>query len=138
MVSDGMAQNHCRLPWLANMSKIKEIVQHIQGVIVHGRKTILYRTFHNVGKGANLQIHTMLLSIENIRRSSLGHLPETFFIQIDGGSENIARVNYFLAELMVARRLFKRVVVSRLMVGHTHCDVDADFGRIWIKIRVLL
>ena len=58
------------------------------------------------------------------------------YYQIDGGSENVAKVVFLICELLVARRLTKRVVLSRLMVGHTHCDVDAKFGQLWVSMRV--
>jgi hypothetical protein len=130
-----MAQSHCVLPWLKNMSSVKTLSQHIQGVIVHGIKTIFYRTFHNIQNNANLQIHTILLTLENILHEK-GKLPDTFFYQIDGGSENTAKAVIFLCELLVAKRVVKKVVLTRLMVGHTHADIDADFGRIWHNIRV--
>lgn len=135
LITDGMAQSHCVLPWLKNLSSLKPLTQHIQGVIVHGRKNIFYRTFHNITNGANLQIHTTLLTIANILRSD-GRLPETFFYQVDGGSENTAKAVLFFCELLVAKRIFKKVVLSRLIVGHTHADTDAAFGRIWTKNRV--
>lgn len=117
------------------MSSVKTLSQHIQGVIVHGVKTIFYRTFHNIQNSANLQIHTILLTLENILHYQ-GKLPDTFFYQIDGGSENTAKAVIFLCELLVAKRVVKKVVLTRLMVGHTHADTDADFGRIWHNIRV--
>ena len=55
---------------------------------------------------------------------------------IDGGSENTAKLVLYLCELIVARRLVKQVVLSRLMVGHTHSDIDAAFSRIWCHVRV--
>lgn len=123
------------MPYVKNMSSLKTLGQHIQGVIVHGIKTIFYRTFHNLGNSANLQIHTILLTIENIFLET-GAFPETFFYQIDGGSENTAKIVFFLCELLVAKRVVKKVVLTRLMVGHTHADTDADFGRIWHNFRV--
>lgn len=136
IITDGMAQSNCVLPWLKNLKNLKTLTQHIQGVIVHGRKTIFYRTFHNLSNGANLQIHTMLLTLENIVRTD-GCLPDTLFYQIDGGSENTAKAVHFLCELLVAKRIVKKVVLSRLMVGHTHADVDADFSRIRTNTRVI-
>lgn len=66
----------------------------------------------------------------------VGRLPDTVYYQVDGGSENTAKSVLMMCELIVARRLCKRIVLTRLMVGHTHCDVDALFGRIWKKLRV--
>lgn len=136
LVTDGMAQSHCVLPWQKNLAKaVTTIPQHIQGVIMHGRKTIFYRTFHNLKNTANLQVHTFLLSLEKVR-SEKGKLPDVLYYQIDGGSENTAKLVLYLCELIVARRLVKQVVLSRLMVGHTHSDIDAAFSRIWCHVRV--
>jgi hypothetical protein len=36
-----------------------------------------------------------------------------------------------ICELLVAKRLTRRVVLTRLVVGHTHEDIDAIFALIW-------
>lgn len=136
IVSDGMAQSHCLLPWEAGMHCWnKHLPQHLQGVIAHGRHHIIYRTFHTVNKGSNLQIHCFLLTLRKIFEVD-GCLPETIYYQVDGGSENIAKAVIAICEIIIAKRLCKKLVLSRLMVGHTHCDVDAMFGRIWKRARV--
>lgn len=66
LISDGMAQIHCLLPYLKNLASIATIQQHLQGVFLHGRGIKIYRTFHNVRNGSNLQIHTLLLSLESV------------------------------------------------------------------------
>ena len=40
-----------------------------------------------------------------------------------------------IAELLVAKGLCKRVVITRLPVGHTHEDIDSLFAKIWKKLR---
>jgi len=55
---------------------------------------------------------------------------------VDGGPENTAKAMFFMLELLIAKRLTKRIVLSRLQVGHTHCDIDAVFGRLWQRLRV--
>lgn len=40
-----------------------------------------------------------------------------------------------ICELLVARRLTRKVVLTRLPKGHTHEDVDAIFGNIWTYIE---
>ena len=39
-----------------------------------------------------------------------------------------------ICELLVARRTFTKVVISYLLKGHTHEDIDAKFGTIWTHI----
>ena len=54
-----------------------------------------------------------------------------FTLQVDGGSENTAKAALAICELLVARRLTRRLILSRLLVGHTHEDIDAIFAIIW-------
>jgi len=40
IISDGMAQNHCQLPYWGNIKEVPGIKQHLQGVLSHGRYEI--------------------------------------------------------------------------------------------------
>jgi hypothetical protein len=134
LVTDGMAQSHCVLPWMGNLNQTAGIAQHIQGVLLHGRGQTLYRTFHNLGASANVQIHTFLMTLEETYVRE-GGLPPTIYYQIDGGSENTSKDVILLCELIIMRGLTKKIVLTRLMVGHTHSDIDATFGTLWSSIR---
>jgi len=135
LISDGMAQNHCILPWCGNLTQITNgCAQHIQGCLAHGRGLTLFRTFHNISNCSSVQIHTFLLMLEDVHTRE-GKLPDTVYYQVDGGSENIAKVVLVLCELLIARGLTKKVVFTRLLVGHTHADIDAIFGRLWKALR---
>ncbi len=41
-----------------------------------------------------------------------------------------------ICELIVSRRLTKKIVLTRLLVGHTHLDLDGKFGHLWVSLRV--
>lgn len=64
-----------------------------------------------------------------------GSLPPTIYIQIDGGSENANVFFCAVAELLVCKKIAKKIVITRLPVGHTHEDIDAFFGTIWAAFR---
>ena len=134
LISDGMAQHHCQLPWSANLNAHRTLPHHIQGVLMHGRNLNMYRTFHNVANGANLMIHTLLSSLEQVYIEKK-KLPKTLFIQIDGGSENTAKAIFGLCELIIIKKLTQRIVLTRLITGHTHEDIDSKFGILWQKTR---
>jgi hypothetical protein len=61
--------------------------------------------------------------------------PRYLFLQVDGVPENIAKVFYCLCEYLVKVGVFDRIVVARLPVGHTHEDIDAMFGGLWIAAQ---
>ena len=132
-----MAQQHCQLPYLAGLKELDKLPQHLQGVLCHGQLMRVYRTFHNINNGSNLQIHTFLLTLEYLMHKNGGKLPDTVYYQIDGGSENAAKVMFGLAELFIAKRLVRELILTRLPVGHTHEDIDAKFAKIWVRLRNL-
>ena len=135
LISDGMAQGHNVLPYFANQNSWTDsLPQHLQGVLNHNRGMSMYRTFHNINNCANVAMYTFLDTLEKVIQDE-GKLPDTVYHQIDGGSENTARAWFALCELIVARRLCKKLVLTRLTVGHTHEDIDSKFGILWRKIR---
>ena len=120
------------LPWLANKNQFSAPLEtHLQGVLMHGQFLKLYRTFAGIGAGANLSIYTFLASLEARlqkeieERGDLARLPNTIFYQVDGGSENANSDLLAICELIVARGLAQKVVLTRLPVGHTH---EVRFG----------
>jgi hypothetical protein len=40
-----------------------------------------------------------------------------------------------MMELVIARGLTKKIVITRLPVGHTHEDIDSKFALVWKKVR---
>ncbi len=41
IISDGMAQGHTELPWMANLKQFPQTLpQHLQGIIEHGREFV--------------------------------------------------------------------------------------------------
>jgi hypothetical protein len=138
-IADGMQQNHCTLPWLGNRKMPNEhIKQHLQGILMHGCGMNVYRTFANVGGGANLAIHTWLLSLEEemARRKAAGlPWPRTCYHQIDGGGENANDTTLAVCVLLINHGVLDKIVLTRLPVGHTHEDIDGCFALIWKKLR---
>jgi hypothetical protein len=98
IITGGMAQNHCNLPRCGNLKQFEEcLTQHLQGVWAHGRFLKIYRTYENIMNGKNLQIHTLLLALEHLLKDEKrAVLPDTVFIQIDGGCENISKVCFLI------------------------------------------
>ena len=48
LITDGMAQVHCILPWLKGLNQPADMNQHLQGTLIHEKSFYIYRTFNNV------------------------------------------------------------------------------------------
>ncbi len=46
--------------------------------------------------------------------------PETWYIQVDGGAENANKYLLACLEYLVIKRMVRKIVLTRLPVGHTH------------------
>jgi len=69
VITVGMAQSHCELPHFGHVASCSsKFSQHLQGILLHGRGMIIYRTFNTITNGSNLQIHSMLLTLETIKK----------------------------------------------------------------------
>ena len=133
-ITDGMQQNRCLLPWYGHKKQPpKHLKQHLQGILMHGRQLRIYRSFSNVVVNANYCVHTWLLSLEEQYKD--GKLPPVLYHQIDGGSENANILYLAICFMLVAKGLCLKVVLTRLLPGHTHEDIDALFALIWNMVR---
>ena len=72
--TDGMNQNHSRIPYLGNLQDFsRPLKQHIQGILEHGKEFVMYRTLGNVRNDTNSAIHSILLQLEErVKRSKDG------------------------------------------------------------------
>jgi len=124
-----MDQNHCKIPSLSrDLAYPNELVtQHLTGLLNHGNELFLYRNFENLSKGSNLTVHCILLQLEAFL-DEYDVFPEEIYIQLDGGKENANRIVLGFLELLVHRNIAKKIIFSRLPVGHTHEDIDGCFG----------
>ena len=111
-ISDGMAQQHCILPHMAGIDRFgSSLSQHLQGVLEHGQLLTIYRTFHTIGNGANMQIFVLLSQLEQWYKKR--------------GCELLVHMDIGI----------KRIVYTRIPVGHTSEDIDSKFAKIWVGLR---
>lgn len=135
IIIDGMDQNHCEMPYLGTQKQCSSAMkQTIVGVLEHGEGLTIYRGVETVQKGADLTIHCILLQLESWRKRNECY-PDEIFVQVDGGSENANQYVLGMLELLVTKRMAKRIYYTRLPTGHTHEDIDACFGVIWKGLR---
>lgn len=74
-----------------------------------------------------LQIERRMVRDQQLNRPS----PEIFQLQMDGGMENNNKTTLAICALLSALRVFKTVIVTRIMRGHGHLDPDQMFGTIF-------
>ena len=126
--------------WIFTLAMLIIRLIHLQNscTILRSRKYIFLRAlldgcgmipfYEAVLKGKDVCISSLLeLSGEPIFTKQL--LP-TLYVQLDNCTkDNKCRYVFCFWSLLVAKDIFKEVFVSFLMVGHTHDDIDASFGR---------
>ncbi|KAL3675802.1 hypothetical protein R1sor_025750 [Riccia sorocarpa] len=105
-----------------------EDLQHPLLQALHN-KPIFEKTFLNL-KGRRVE-DFLNLEIPISSERPFTKLPPTFYIQLDNSGKDNKNwaVMAFLSEL-VTRGVFKTVIASFFIVGHTHEDVDAFFSKI--------
>ena len=117
IIIDGMDQNTCAIPNLGSQHVFtKPVKMGITGVKEHGVGLFLYRTVNTVKKGADLTIHCINAQLEKYKERN-GCYPDELYVQADGGSENANNCVLAALELMVVKRIVKKVLFSRLPPG---------------------
>lgn len=135
MIIDGMDQSHCRIPYLGTQHSFSNTLkQCITGIKEHGVGVTLYRTIDTVRKGADLTIYCVLSQLEAWKMRH-GYYPEELYLQVDGGSENANQYLLCILELLIVKRICRKLYYTRLPTGHTHEDIDACFAHIWLCFR---
>jgi len=120
-IIDGASSEHVILPHLGPSQQLRPgFEQHIQGVLTHGQGFTLYRTFPHVRKCADLVIFCLFKELEEWANAHNGKYPEVWYIQVDGGSENANKTLLAALEFLIIKRIVRKIVLTRLPVGHTH------------------
>ena len=82
----------------------------------------MYRTVNTVKKGADLTIYCITKQLEEFKRRN-NNYPDELLVQVDGGSENANQYVLAALELLVVKRVVKRVVYSRLPTGRVNVSI---------------
>jgi hypothetical protein len=112
-IIDGASQNHCTIPHAGPNAEFAGMEQHIEGVITHGHGLTIYRSFPTVSADSDFTIFCLLSELEKWKNSHDGKFPETWYIQIDGGSENANKYLAAALEYLVIKRLVKKILLTR-------------------------
>ena len=110
---------------------------HLQLTILHGTRLLFHVAYPwSAPKGANMMLTTLcnLLQLQCQPTENNRYLRRTLCLQVDGGSENWNRHVFGFMALLVHYDIYEKIELHRLMVGHTHNDVDGWFGLMKMQV----
>ena len=125
-----MDQSKTSLPHFLNETKstsaMYKLKMHVTGVLVHGHHSYGFFDFGQFPHSSNLTM-TILLDVLYMYKDSL---PPTLYLQMDNCCrENKNKFVFAFCCLLVELKVFKKIKLGFLMVGHTHEDIDQLFSR---------
>ena len=130
IILDGMDQAKTYLPHFLQHTKstsgMWKLRTHVTGVLVHGQMAYGFFDYGQFEHASNLTL-TILLNVLYMYKDSL---PQTLYIQMDKCvRENKNQYVLAFCCLLVELKVFTKIKLGFLMVGHTHEDVDQFFSR---------
>lgn len=137
LVIDGMDQKKTLLPhFLRPPKNLKEenfVQLHVVGALIfNGIMTSrVFINFPNLHNDPNLTVTV----IQKILTEWEGDLPGTLYVQLDNTArENKNQVLIAYLSMLVEKKVFKKVKLGFLLVGHTHDQIDQMFSRFSVKL----
>ena len=128
LVSDGADQSHHKVPNLhKKVWDTDQLQQHLQLVYHKGKQVYCYRSFPNCRGDANRALECAYRALKQISDSN-GGLPPVLYFDVDGGAENACMATSGFFGMLVHLDIVRKVIISRLPVGHTHREVDASIA----------
>ena len=143
-IADGMDQAKLRTPHFARENKAvtAQLDYTLQGVLFHGamKRMECFLVPHTYKGGSNVTIHCLNESLKRMqaayKKAGL-KWPHTWFLQLDNTTkENKNQFVLAYLQSLVDTKVFKRIEVSFLPVGHTHEDIDQRFSVIARRLRL--
>ena len=124
IIMDGMDQNKLILPHAKEHLKDTDglVETKVNGVLVHGHFFDTYVVEPQVAHDSNLSITCLHRTLMKLFRK--GRVPSVLYLQVDGGPENKNQWMMSYLSLLVELRLFRKIKMCFLPVGHTHEDID--------------
>ena len=147
VIIDGMTQWTTRLPhfrrtpsWLTR----KELFPvHCMGSLIENTGRFMDFNYANYSDDANFLVnvlHRDILRIQEhrVRGDGAGNsypMPEVLYVQLDNVSSNKSQRMIAYISWLVQQKVFRKVKVIFLIVGHTHENNDQMFSRFSVRLR---
>lgn len=133
------AHGHAGAP---GMSSAEQLTWKTTGVIVHGYGYFLYALEPHLPGNANSNmfcfhktIMHMFSRLNDPNDQEVTIWPRMLTLQVDGASDNKCRAMFAYCEWLILIGAFEEILVSFLIVGHTHADYDQKFIKITKAMR---
>ena len=144
LMIDGMDKMKTKLPRFSqNLQQEWQMTQHITGILDHGRGSFFYRSYPNVRNDGNEGLHCLLLHLatrfeESNIEEEKKFLPQTIYIQSDGGGQFNNKTTLAVLAYLVSRKVggIQKIVFSRLPVGHTHAWILRASLQLFLHINI--
>ncbi|KAL3679738.1 hypothetical protein R1sor_022694 [Riccia sorocarpa] len=135
---DGMDQKRTALPHFAKQPKSVDgaalVGVHLVGAMIfHGKlQTRAFLTYNNLKSASNLTI----IVLQKILLEWEGTLPPTLYLQLDNTvRENKNNILFAYLAMLLEKKVFTKIKLGFLLVGHTHDFVDQMFSRFSQALR---
>ena len=134
IIIDAMDQSKTYLPVVMRRAKndnVDFLKQKLMGVLVHGHGAYVYVLHPPVASGANFTLECIwrtLMKLDKKYKEEEVAWPKTLMLQLDNASDNKSYSILAFCSYLVERGVFGEIVLSYLMVGHTHEDIDQFFS----------
>ncbi|KAL3697175.1 hypothetical protein R1sor_011251 [Riccia sorocarpa] len=135
---DGMDQKKTALPHFAKQPKSVDgaalVGVHLVGAMIfHGKlQTHAFLTYNNLKSDSNLTITVL----QKIFLEWEGTLPPTLYLQLDNTvRENKNNILFAYLAMLLENKVFTKIKLGFLLVGHTHDFVDQMFSRFSQALR---
>ncbi|KAL3680769.1 hypothetical protein R1sor_023725 [Riccia sorocarpa] len=135
---DGMDQKKTALPHFSKQPKSVDgaalVGVHLVGAMIfHGKlRTRAFLTYNNLKSDSNLKITVL----QKILLEWEGILPPTLYLQLDNTvRENKNNILFAYLAMLLEKKVFTKIKLGFLLVGHTHDFVDQMFSRFSQALR---
>ncbi|KAL3676560.1 hypothetical protein R1sor_026508 [Riccia sorocarpa] len=135
---DGMDQKKTALPHFSKQPKSIDgaalVGVHLVGAMIfHGKlRTRAFLTYNNLKSDSNLTITVL----QKILLEWDGILPPTLYLQLDNNvRENKNNILFAYLAMLLEKKVFTKIKLGFLLVGHTHDFVDQMFSRFSQALR---
>ena len=141
LIIDGADQQAFGSPHFVTRSKATEnewrIPLSLMGAIAHGYGIYGFSYLPNIRHGSNLVMEVLHRILNQMWHNNGGKkLPPILFLQLDNtAKQNKCKYLLGFLALLVHYNVFEEILVSFLLVGHTHEDIDQLFSRVAVWLR---